>query len=220
MYAGNDYIVSRENRDAYENICDFVENETTNLIIYGAEKSGKTHLLTIGKEKGGKKATLCSTTAIMLQFELGLGDGFFEMLGEIPLLFIDELELAQDQPETAKLLELMVLERIRKGLVTCFASRKPLNEMNLSNLMAATADFNEVSIEPLGINSIERAVKVFSENYKTNNDRVLSDSACAYIASSSEDLDEVRNKVQFLLQHADTDGATTIDEIMVKRLTE
>ena len=98
MYTSDDYVVAKENRGAYEGVCDFVDRASGSIVVYGSEQSGKTHLLSIGKERAGKKALLVPTAAIMLRFELDLGDEFFDTLGEIPILFIDEVEEVADHP--------------------------------------------------------------------------------------------------------------------------
>lgn len=137
MYIEADFVVCDENREAYEAVKNLVEAGSGNVVVYGPEGTGKTHLLNIGREKGGKSALLCSTAAIMLRFDLDLDDDFFDQLGEVPLLFVDEIDAAATHPETAKLLEFMIAERNRRGLATCFAARQTPEALGLPMLRQA-----------------------------------------------------------------------------------
>ena len=220
MYTSDDYVVAKENRGAYEGVCDFVDRASGSIVVYGSEQSGKTHLLSIGKERAGKKALLVPTAAIMLRFELDLGDEFFDTLGEIPILFIDEVEEVADHPETAKLLELMIAERDRKGLATCFASRKTPGELGLVELQAAMAKFEVFNVAPFGKESLKEAIGVFEKSFSTENSRSLSGDAREYLAISSNSIDEARNKTRFLLQIAEVEKETVFDVAMVKKLVE
>ena len=220
MYTSDDYVVAKENRGAYEGVCDFVDRASGSIVVYGSEQSGKTHLLSIGKERAGKKALLVPTAAIMLRFELDLGDEFFDTLGEIPILFIDEVEEVADYPETAKLLELMIAERDRKGLATCFASRKTPGELGLVELQAAMAKFEVFNVAPFGKESLKEAIGVFEKSFSTENSRSLSGDAREYLALSSNSIDEARNKTRFLLQIAEVEKETVFDVAMVKKLVE
>ena len=220
MYTSDDYVVAKENRGAYEGVCDFVDRASGSIVVYGSEQSGKTHLLSIGKERAGKKALLVPTAAIMLRFELDLGDEFFDTLGEIPILFIDEVEEVADHPETAKLLELMIAERDRKGLATCFASRKTPGELGLVELQAAMAKFEVFNVAPFGKESLKEAIGVFEKSFSTENSRSLSGDAREYLALSSNSIDEARNKTRFLLQLAEVEKETVFDVAMVKKLVE
>lgn len=220
MYTSDDYVVAKENRGAYEGVCDFVDRASGSIVVYGSEQSGKTHLLSIGKERAGKKALLVPTAAIMLRFELDLGDEFFDTLGEIPILFIDEVEEVADHPETAKLLELMIAERDRKGLATCFASRKTPGELGLVELQAAMAKFEVFNVAPFGKESLKEAIGVFEKSFSTENSRSLSGDAREYLALSSNSIDEARNKTRFLLQIAEVEKETVFDVAMVKKLVE
>ena len=220
MYTSDDYVVAKENRGAYEGVCDFVDRASGSIVVYGSEQSGKTHLLSIGKERAGKKALLVPTAAIMLRFELDLGDEFFDTLGEIPILFIDEVEEVADHPETAKLLELMIAERDRKGLATRFASRKTPGELGLVELQAAMAKFEVFNVAPFGKESLKEAIGVFEKSFSTENSRSLSGDAREYLALSSNSIDEARNKTRFLLQIAEVEKETVFDVAMVKKLVE
>ena len=220
MYTSDDYVVAKENRGAYEGVCDFVDRASGSIVVYGSEQSGKTHLLSIGKERAGKKALLVPTAAIMLRFELDLGDEFFDTLGEIPILFIDEVEEVADHPETAKLLELTIAERDRKGLATCFASRKTPGELGLVELQAAMAKFEVFNVAPFGKESLKEAIGVFEKSFSTENSRSLSGDAREYLALSSNSIDEARNKTRFLLQIAEVEKETVFDVAMVKKLVE
>lgn len=220
MYTSDDYVVAEENREAYESVCDLVDRACGNVVICGPQQSGKTHLLTIGKERAGKKALLVPTAAIMLRFDLDLGDDFFDTLGEIPVLFVDEVEAAVDHPETAKLLELMIAERNRKGLATCFATREMPGELGLAELQNAMADFNMIGIAPFGRESLKDAIDVFEKAYSVDNGRSFSDDAREYLVASSSTLDEIKNKTRYLLQIAEVEDGTIFDAAAVRAYTE
>ena len=220
MYTSADYVVAEENREAYEGVCGLADRACGNVAICGPRQSGKTHLLAVGKERAGKKALLVPTAAIMLRFDLDLDDDFFDTLGEIPVLFVDEVEAAADHPETAKLLELMIAERDRNGLATCFASRKTPGEMGLVELQAAMAKFEVFNVAPFGKESLKEAIGVFEKSFSTENSRSLSGDAREYLALSSNSIDEARNKTRFLLQIAEVEKETVFDVAMVKKLVE
>lgn len=218
MYIDADFIVGGENREAYKAVKNLVEVGSGNVVICGPEGAGKTHLLNIGREKGGKSALLCSTAAIMLRFDLDLGDDFFDQLGEIPLLFVDEIDAAVTHPETAKLLELMIAERNRRGLATCFAARQIPDVLDLPDLARAMECFSVVEVAPFGIEGIRHAVDEFCGTFAAVDERKLDDSAREYVARIADTLPDARNMVQFLLQAADVETGATIDEQAVRRL--
>lgn len=220
MYSSDDYIVAKENCEAYESVCDLVQQEKGAIVIYGPEQSGKTRLLTIGKEKGGKKALLCSAFSIMLYFDLNIGDEFFETLGEIPILFVDEIDAAATHQETSKLLELMITERSRRGLATCFASRKSPEEVGLHDLQSAMGGFKSIRVAPFGRDSFKQAVCFYESIFKTDGERALDDNAREYVAGSSRTLDEVKNKIRFLMQIVEAKEGLTFDVEMVKACIE
>ena len=220
MYTSVDYVVAEENREAYESVCGLVDCACGNVVICGPQQSGKTHLLTIGKERAGKKALLVPTAAIMLRFDLDLDDDFFDTLGEIPVLFVDEVEAAVDHPETAKLLELMIAERNRKGLATCFATRKMPDELGMVELQNAMVDFKAIRISPFGKESLKDAIGVFEKIYAADNSRSFSDDAREYLVASSSSLDEIKNKARYLLQIAEVENGTIFDAAAVRAYTE
>ena len=220
MYTSADYVVAEENREAYESVCGLADRACGNVAICGPRQSGKTHLLAVGKERAGKKALLVPTAAIMLRFDLDLDGDFFDTLGEIPVLFVDEVEAAADHPETAKLLELMIAERNRKGLATCFATRKMPDELGMAELQDSMAGFRVIDIASFGRESLKDAIDVLEKDYSVDNGRSFSDDAREYLASSSDSLDEIKNKTRYLLQIADVENGTIFDAAAVRAYTE
>lgn len=218
MYTHSDFIVMRENRDAFEKMKALLDAGIGNLVIYGPEGSGKTHMISVGAEIAEKDGKIIPTAAIMLRMDLELEDDFFDMLGTIPALFIDEVEAAVEHPGTAKLLELMIAERNRLGLLTVFASRQTPEELGLTDLAAAMSDFQVAHIEPMGDDILERSVTALREQLPAKEGRTISDEACKYLAATSESLTELKNKVNFLLMFADVDPNTVIDEAIVREL--
>ncbi len=218
MYIEADFVVGEENREACEAVKNLVEVGSGNVVIYGPEGTGKTHLLNIGRERGGKSALLCSTAAIMLRFDLDLGDDFFDQLGEAPLLFVDEIDAAATHPETAKLLELMIAERNRRGLATCFAARRTPEALGLPDLARAMECFSAVEVAPFGPEGIRHAVDEFCNTFAAVDGRSLDESAREYVARIAGTLPDARNMVQFLLQAADVEAGATINEQVVREL--
>lgn len=218
MYSHSDFIVMKENRDAFEKMKALLDKGSGNLAIYGPTGCGKTHMISVGSEIAEKDGKVIPTAAIMLRMDLELEDDFFDMLGTIPALFIDEVEEAVNHEETAKLLELMIAERNRLGLLTVFASKQTPEELGLNDLAAAMSDFEVANIEPMGEDILERAVYALRDQFPAKEGRTISDDACKYLAATSESLTELKNKVKFLLLFADVEPDTVIDEAIVREL--
>ena len=111
-------------------------------------------------------------------------DKFFEEIGSVPVLLVDDFQdFFADEEAGPLLCKLMVTERDRLGLDTVFASDAPLSSFDLAAFEGALDGFEELAAEPLdeaGRRAFVLAMRdTFAEEGKAP---ALADDTVAYLA--------------------------------------
>lgn len=219
MYTTESYVVTEENEDGFDAVAALVdEGERRDLFLYGASRSGKTHLLHIAKDRLGNAGMYCATTDLILRLDLGTDDAFFDRIGAVPVLLVDAFERLFEHETAPELMRLLLEERDRLGLSTAIASRAPRAEFDLGALCEPLSKFEEVELSVLGSEGRAVAAHAVAGRYRTDVSPQFSDEAVAEIAERSETVSDVENAVQFLMAGAGLGPEAVIGADDVRRL--
>lgn len=211
MYTYDSFMVSGENREGFDAVAALVDDRArADIFMYGAPKSGKTHLLRAAQEKVGNAGMYCATTDFMLRLDLGTDDAFFDRIGAVPVLFIDVFERLFDHDTAPELMRLLLAERDRLGLSTVIASRFPLSAFELGELAEPLSKFAECELSPLGIDGRSDAARAYESRYRTDESPAISDEAVKVVAAESKNIADVENAIQYLMVGTDKGSADTI----------
>lgn len=218
-------IVTDGNRAAFERVINVVQqhDEPQRIVVCGPRKSGKTVLLRArSKDRdllSPKKVTFRAAMEIVNAVNFDAPDSFFEELGSVDVLLIDDFQDFCGDEVGETLCKLMLKERARLGLDTVMTSRVPLSNLNLDPFEGALDGFEEIAAEPLdeqGRVAFVRALRDFYEQEEGG--PLFTDEAVAYLANEfSDDLDDVRHAIQYFMTAAGVPAGETLDAAIVKQ---
>lgn len=218
-------VVTDGNREAFERVMGVTQQHEApeRLFVVGPRGIGKTTLLRARAAErdllSGKKAIVHAAAEMVNAIRMDAPDRFFEEIGSVPVLLVDDFQdLFADEEAGPLLCRLMVAERDRLGLDTVFASDAPLSSFDLSAFEGVLDGFDELVAEPLdaaGRRAFVLAMRdAFAEEGKAP---AFADDAVAYLATFSDDLTDVRHAVQYLTTAAGFSANVTLDAETVRR---
>lgn len=218
-------IVADGNRTAFERVINVVRqhDRPQQIIVVGPRKSGKTVLLRArSKDRdllSSKKVAFRAAMEIVNAVNFDAPDSFFEELGSIDVLLVDDFQDFCGDEVGEMLCKLMLKERARLGLDTVMTSRVPLAELDLDPFEGALEGFEEIAVESLdeqGRVAFVRALRDFYEQEEGGPS--FDDEAVAFIANEfSEDLDDVRHAIQYFMTAAGLSAGDVLDLATVKQ---
>ena len=218
-------VVTDGNREAFERVIGVTQEHGApeRPFVVGPRGTGKTSLLRARAAErdllSGKKAIVHAAAEMVNAIRMDAPDKFFEEIGSVPVLLVDDFQdFFADEEAGPLLCKLMVTERDRLGLDTVFASDAPLSSFDLAVFEGALGGVEELAAEPLdeaGRRAFVLAMRdTFAEEGKAP---ALADDAVAYLATFSDDLTDVRHAVQYLVTAAGFPSDATLDVETVKR---
>ena len=177
------------------------------IFLVGPAGSGKTILLRARSAEPDLLSTkkmlyrLCAEPARAIR--AGVADKFFDQLGSVGVLFLDDFDgLYEDIEVSGMLMPLLMEERNREGLTTVITARKPLSEYDTTAFGKAFEGFEEVRIEPLDADAMPAYVDSLIESYSDpDKDVKLTDEAVAHLTGDNgATLNQIRMAVRALLR--------------------
>ena len=197
-----------------------------NLFITGPKGAGKSALVRSWTEDairngGTEKAFACSGADIAMALQFEADDSFFERLGSVPVLVIDDLEPLIRTEKGDQLLSLMLAERERQLFSTVVTSRKPLEDYELADSDKAMQAFKIIQIEPLDESGLKEFVRLAFAEYATKASPTLSDDAVERIVALMKgDFTNIEHAAHYLATDEDcaklgTINAKTVDELLI-----
>lgn len=204
-----DVLVETEgNKDAIACIKGITQAESPQRIfLVGPAGSGKTILLRARAAVPDLLSTkkmlyrLCAEPARAIR--AGVADKFFDQLGSVKVLFLDDFDgFYEDIEASGMLMPLLMEERNREGLDTVISARKPLSEYDISAFGNAFDGFEEIRIEPLGADAMPAYIASLVESYSDpDKDIKLTDEATEHLAGDTgATLNQIRMAVRALLR--------------------
>lgn len=219
-------VIADCNRTAFERVIAStqVRDEPLHLFVSGPVGSGKSTLLRARADEkdllSTKKASFHHGAELIAAVRYYGKDEFFEELGTVPVLLLDGFtDLFSDMEVGPMICKLMLAERARLGLDTVIASEKPMAELDLSEFGGALDDFEELSVEPLSGEGRQDFVLKVQAKCQAEKEGApsLGEDAVAFLATDfSDDLNDVRHAVMYLVGAAGIDGDTVIDVALAK----
>lgn len=217
-------VVADGNREAFERVIDVTQkhDEPVRLFMVGPRGAGKTSLLRARAAErdllSGRKAVVHAAAEMINAIRMDAPDSFFEELGTVPVLLVDDFQDFFSDEEAGPLLcKLMLAERARLGLDTVLASDAPLSAFDLSAFEGTLDGFEEVRVEPLD-EAGRRAFVLAMRNmfFEEGKSPELSDEAVEALAAFSDDLTDVRHAVQYLMTAAGFEAGRVLDAETVR----
>lgn len=193
------------------------------LFIEGPHHSGKSTLVRGFAEDAllsgaGETVFACSGADIAMALQFEADDSFFDKLGAVPVLLVDDLDPLLRTDKGDQLLSLMLAERERLGLHTILTSCKPFDECGFEDSLKALESFEVASISPLDQEGKRAFVRMVATEYGTDaspefNDEVVN----SIIEATGGKFDDMENATRYLVTDEDC-AAMTLDSATVKQL--
>lgn len=150
-------VITPENEDTIQRIVNVTQKheQPEQLYLVGPANSGKSTLMEArGTEKdllSTKKAVYCHASEIlaMLTIENENADNFLNRIGEVEVLFIDDVEdFLSNESMGAQACGLLIESRAKQGLDTVVSAHTPLSELD-DSLRKVFSGFQELRLPAL-----------------------------------------------------------------------
>ena len=198
-------------------------SEPMEVILVGPKLSGKTTLLrgTQGDLFLIDKEIVCYATGadIKMNLEIESDDSFFEKIGKVPILLLDNAELANHSEMGDKLIALLIQERRRQKLDTIITLETPLSEAGFDEAASFLESFDVIPIAPLDLLGQVEYAKLIEKQYCKDKSPKLDDSAYEYIVESANgSYYEIENRIHYLMVGTDYSNDDVLSALQVKQL--
>lgn len=198
----------------------------TRAVIAGSRHSGKTTLaraLGADAQRNGAELMVfvCSGADIALALMDEENDAFFERLGEVPVLVVDDVAPLARADKGDHLLALLLEERDRLGLSTALMVDGALDDYALPLAKERLADFRLVAMGALDEAGRRAFVRQAEAEHRTEASPALADDAVAFIADELPGgLPDCETAVRYLMTDPDCAALGSIDGATARRLLQ
>ncbi len=197
------------------------------LYLSGPAGSGKSVFLEArGTEKdllSSKRALYCHAGEIlaMLAIDNENADNFLSRIGEVDVLFIDDVEdFLNDEALGAQACRLLVESRMKRGLDTVVASRVPFSQLDV-RLKDVFSGFEELTFVPLDEDGSIALAKAYATHFShaRGADKLneLSEDAFAFIGRRYKDsLHDMAPAMEYLVTVAEFPSGALVDAALAE----
>lgn len=193
------------------------------LFIEGPHRAGKSTLVRGWAEDAarageGEIVFACSGADIAMALQFEADDSFFDKLGAVPVLLVDDLELLLHTDKGDQLLSLMLAERDRLRLHTILTSRTPLCKCGFEDSLDALGAFETVTMMPLENEGKRAYVRMVAQEYGSEKSPMLSDEVVTCIIEETGGrFVDMENATRYLVTDEDC-ASMELDTATVKKL--
>lgn len=183
------FVVHPSNAVAYKVVTSLARQGSASLrlLIEGPRGSGKSSLVrgfASDAEQSGQTGHvfICSGSDIAMALQFEADDSFFDRVGSVPVLLIDDLEPLVNSERGDFFLSLLLAERSRQDISTVITSDTPFGKYCLADSKALLDTFVTIQMQPLDSEGQADFVRLAQQSCRTAQSPALCEEAIGYLA--------------------------------------
>ena len=197
------------------------------LFVNGPRHSSKTTFMHAmandAQEINPQAATVfaCSGADIAIALQFEADDAFFERLGSVPIVIIDDPAPLLSHEKGAQLLDLMIKQRDSVGASTIILSDTAFDELDFGEASSEMREFEVFEFAPLDADERAQFLRAAEATYRTDASPEVTDDAIALLVEHMGDsFTDMENAMRYLMVDEDCAALGTIDVAATKQLFE
>ena len=216
------YVRSKRNAAVFEALDSLAQPfpKPVKLFVYGPKHSSKsTFVRSVANSAPAQSETMqeavfaCSGADIAIALQFEADDSFFERLGSVPIVIIDDLVPLLSHEKGAQLLSLMIAQRNLIGGSTFIMSDLPFAELELGEALDALNEFDRHEFAALDDEEKMDFVRVALDQYRNAKSPTVDDRAVSLIvANMGESFRDMENAARYLMTDEDCAKRSNISE--------